>query len=159
MFSTEAACSKINGKLRWMTPCVVIGIIVLVLVGSVLLGYFTGRKTAMMKRREGYRTATNVGAHAGPYPDVFTMYKADWCPHCQKCKPEWDKMEQNLQAKGVPVTTKVVDADASKTEVKEAGVEAFPTMIMTTSDGSKNTYKGPRKAAEMEKWVEGMISK
>lgn len=64
--------------------------------------------------------------------------KADWCGHCKKAAPEFDKLlaASPLTLKdGSKVTVKVLDADKHKEEVSKLKVKGFPTVLFT--DGAK----------------------
>jgi len=72
--------------------------------------------------------------------------KADWCGHCKKAAPEFDKLvaASPLTLKdGSKVTVKVLDADQNKEEVSKLKVKGFPTVLF--ADGAKmREHPGPR---------------
>jgi thiol-disulfide isomerase/thioredoxin len=64
--------------------------------------------------------------------------KADWCGHCKKAAPEFDKLvaASPLTLKdGSKVTVKVLDADQHKEEVSKLKVKGYPTVLF--NDGGK----------------------
>lgn len=72
--------------------------------------------------------------------------KADWCGHCKKAAPEFNKL---LSASpitlrdGSKATVKILDADKDKSEVSQYNVKGFPTVLIV--DGGITTeYPGPR---------------
>jgi len=72
--------------------------------------------------------------------------KADWCGHCKKAAPEFDKLmaAAPLTLKdGSKVTVKVLDADQNKEEVSKLKIKGYPTILIM--DGANTTeYPGPR---------------
>lgn len=72
-----------------------------------------------------------------------TLYYADWCGHCQKFKPEWQQVKEQLDKRGISHAE--FEADRNSKEVQKAGIRGFPT-IMIEKDGVKFEHKGPRSA-------------
>lgn len=70
-------------------------------------------------------------------------YGMEGCPHCIRFNPEWEKFETDAKQAGI--VTQKYDARKDADKVKEAGVEGFPTVIIT-KEGSSYTYEGARKA-------------
>ena len=72
----------------------------------------------------------------------LVLFYADWCGHCKKVKPEWEKAEK--KAKG-----NMIKIDCSGKEGKSAdlmakyNVEGFPTIIVF-QDGEPTEYDGGR---------------
>jgi thioredoxin-like negative regulator of GroEL len=91
------------------------------------------------------------------YPEVFTMFKVDWCPHCNKAAPEWEAMKDEVKATGLPVKVHEVDGDAAPGAVKQAGVSAFPTMIYKKGNNEVK-YDGPRDAQSLTNFVKQMVA-
>lgn len=72
--------------------------------------------------------------------------KADWCGHCRKAAPEFEKLRQASPislADGRKAVVEILDADQNKKEVAELGVKGFPT-IMVMKGGQKHEYPGER---------------
>lgn len=88
--------------------------------------------------------------------DVFVVFYAPWCPHCQtfvlhngKGNPEEAPLEifyKNIKASGADKTLDVVRFDVSAD--REAGlpkgfeVQHIPTMYMASADGKKTPFSG-----------------
>ncbi len=83
---------------------------------------------------------------------TLVLYFAPWCGHCKALKPEWEKLEKT-GVKGV--TIRKVNADESPEEIKEAGVDGFPTIIFY-NNGKKQLYSGERTAEAISKWASGL---
>lgn len=72
--------------------------------------------------------------------------KADWCGHCKKAAPEFNKLlsASPITLKdGSKATVKILDADRDKSEISQYKVKGFPTVLIV--DGGVTTeYPGPR---------------
>jgi len=75
--------------------------------------------------------------------------KAEWCGHCKKAAPEFNKL---LSASpitlndGSKATVKILDADKDKSEIGQYKVKGYPTVLVV--DGGQTTeYPGPRTAS------------
>jgi len=64
------------------------------------------------------------------------MYYADWCPHCQSAKPEWDEFKSDVGSvrNGHNVVIKKVECEKEKDVCKAAKVEGYPTIIFKCGD-------------------------
>jgi thiol-disulfide isomerase/thioredoxin len=85
---------------------------------------------------------------AGEGPTVM-IFKADWCGHCKKAAPEFQRLAAGPLALsgGRSATVKVLDADADKEEMKKYNVRGFPTILIingsdTTEYPGERTYDG-----------------
>jgi protein disulfide-isomerase A6 len=79
----------------------------------------------------------------------IVICKADWCGHCKKAAPEFNKL---LSASpitlndGSKATVKILDADKDKSEISKYKVKGFPTVLVV--DGGQTTeYPGDRTAS------------
>jgi len=71
--------------------------------------------------------------------------KADWCGHCKKAAPEFDKMASSPMTlkNGSNVDVQILDADKDKEDLKKYTVKGFPTILIV--DGANQTeYPGER---------------
>lgn len=76
----------------------------------------------------------------------FVLFYADWCPHCQAIKSDWNKLEKEMNGQsvnGVKVNVKKVHCPDNETSCKANQVESYPTIILFT-DGQQNEYSGGR---------------
>ncbi len=93
---------------------------------------------------------------------TFYFFNVDWCGHCKRAKPEWDKfaslLDKSNQAEfnGKKVELRSVNCEGSEEEQalgKEYGVEGFPTFILQKGN-QKIDYDGPRTFEDMKEWLE-----
>jgi thiol-disulfide isomerase/thioredoxin len=90
--------------------------------------------------------------------DTFTMFYADWCPHCKTVKPEfksWGAEKGSVQVNGKTVFVNMLEADApgTKEKMNEAGVKGFPTFMLFKSNGQKVEFDGDRTPSGWESWL------
>jgi thiol-disulfide isomerase/thioredoxin len=118
-----------------------IGAVVVGLLGLVMfyaLGGTFGRGLF-----EGFRS----GGGAAPDVDSFTMYYADWCPHCQTAKPEFTDLVKKGYTElknGKRCYFYMVNPDTEPEQVKGKKIAGFPTFLLETTDGKTVEYKGER---------------
>lgn len=69
----------------------------------------------------------------------ITFFYTNWCGHSKKAMPEWEKFEETLKASSVFGGTKViphrVDAEADVPTATLYDIQAYPTVLLETSDG------------------------
>jgi thiol-disulfide isomerase/thioredoxin len=59
--------------------------------------------------------------------------KADWCGHCKKAAPEFDKLKSASPISlknGTKATVKILDADQDKSEISKYKVRGYPTILI-----------------------------
>ncbi len=110
-----------------------ISILAILLILLVLLRFFHNR------RLEGFEGKSRS----------VVICKAEWCGHCKKAAPEFNKL---LSASpitlndGTKATVKILDADKDKSEISQYKVKGYPTVLVV--DGGQTTeYPGPRTAS------------
>jgi len=85
---------------------------------------------------------------SGPAPamNTFTMYYADWCPHCQTVKPEFTEFSNRgpIEVGGKKCQIMLVDAAKNPEAAKGKPVKGFPTFLLETTDGKILEYQGER---------------
>jgi len=87
--------------------------------------------------REGFEGGNDVSV---------IICKADWCGHCQKAAPEFEKLMKASPlslSNGKKATVTMLDADKDKAALAPYQVRGFPT-ILIMKDGEKTEYPGPR---------------
>ena len=88
---------------------------------------------------------------SGPAPamNTFTMYYADWCPHCQTVKPEFTEFSNRgtIEVGGKKCQIMLVDAAKNPDAAKGKPVKGFPTFLLETTEGKILEYQGERNTA------------
>jgi thioredoxin 1 len=89
------------------------------------------------------------GFEGGAASKSVVICKADWCGHCKKAAPEFQKL---LAASpitlndGSKATVKILDADKDKAEVGKYNIRGFPT-VLVVNGGQTVEYPGERTQA------------
>ena len=69
---------------------------------------------------------------------------ADWCGHCTRFKPTWEKIETfSKKNGGFDVQAMNVDDEVNKPFIHQYGVNSFPTLLIF-SDGKFMKYQEDR---------------
>ncbi len=91
-------------------------------------------------RREGFVDTPNAGA------PVFTLYYADWCPHCKTVKPAFQEFAKNgfVSVAGQNVKVRMVEQSQNPEEITKKGIKGFPTFMLETADGKTYEHTGDR---------------
>jgi thiol-disulfide isomerase/thioredoxin len=84
---------------------------------------------------------------AGP---LVVICKADWCGHCKKAAPEFQKLTSASPialSNGTQASVKILDADQDKEEIKKYNVRGYPSILIvngsdTTEYPGERTYDG-----------------
>lgn len=70
----------------------------------------------------------------------LTMFYTEWCGFSQKAMPEWAKLEQKLGGDGYFGKTHLnmvkVDAEKDQKTASLYGINAYPTVVLETQEGS-----------------------
>ena len=79
---------------------------------------------------------------------AFVAFKAPWCGHCKKLKPEWDQLAQD-----VDILVAEVDCTVEKTLCADQGVQGYPTIKWSDGYGW-NKYTQARDYQALVAFVE-----
>jgi thiol-disulfide isomerase/thioredoxin len=92
----------------------------------------------------------NFNQFGGSENTTISLYKADWCGHCKRFIPEWEKLKKAAESiEGLTVKTCDDKNNASEiAELKNKGLfHGYPTIIITKSTDEE--YDGPRTASDI----------
>jgi len=71
------------------------------------------------------------------------FFYADWCPHCKRAKPEWEKFKLDYNGKEVgyyKISCESIDCtEGDNPQIQEFSVDGYPTIIML-KDNKKVNY-------------------
>jgi thiol-disulfide isomerase/thioredoxin len=120
-------------------------LILILLVGVSLLMYirYYHPSTSGFGGFEGFESAP-----------TFTMYYADWCPHCKTLKPvfkDWSKKGSTV-VDGKTVFLEMVEVDTNPEKVKGKPVKGYPTLLLE-KNGKFTEFDGDRTPAGWESWL------
>jgi thiol-disulfide isomerase/thioredoxin len=76
------------------------------------------------------------------------FFHTDWCGHCQKAMPEWEKLEAGPTTFGNTTVSFVrVNAEKDRTTADLYQVDAYPTVKLETSTSLYDYNRAPTAAA------------
>lgn len=93
--------------------------------------------------REGFAAAPSDAA-------TFTMYYADWCPHCKTVKPVFANFagSGSVDVGGTTVFVEMVEAEQDPSKIPEGKVKGYPTFLFKKAGSSEVIeYQGERDPA------------
>jgi thiol-disulfide isomerase/thioredoxin len=118
-----------------------------ILVGVVVVLILASLANVFLKRRSmsGFGSAQGF-ANPTATENSFTMYYADWCPHCQQAKPEFQQLisQGDVTVGGKKCKVRMISPEENPDAVRGKDIKGFPTFLLETTDGQQVEYKGPR---------------
>ena len=90
-----------------------------------------------------------------PAMNTFTMYYADWCPHCKTIKPEFTEFSKSgsITVGSTNCQIRLIDAAKNPDAAKGKPVKGFPTFLLETTDGKMVEYQGERNTEGWLKFI------
>lgn len=106
--------------------------------------------------KEGFLDYGPADLTVGNNEIALALFHADWCGHCKRFMPEWQKAKaqlNNTRTKNGKLI-KCVDIESKNEEVmKQHGVDSYPT-IMIITENSKVVFNGERNVNSLKEFVE-----
>ena len=117
----------------------------------IVIGAVVAVALYVYKRRGGIQGFQNPSSSSPVSENTFTMYYADWCPHCQAAKPEFKELvDKGYIGEGkARCKVKMVGLEDNPEAMKAAGdkIKGFPTFLLETPGGQTYEYQGERNTA------------
>jgi thiol-disulfide isomerase/thioredoxin len=119
-----------------------IGILLIVVIVYMLIKRFIFR--------ESFQNSSPSASPSASSTATIMFFSADWCPHCQKAKPEWQAVKSKMDGTSVKGNTLVfteVDCTAkppsadTQALMTKYGVQGFPTIVLV-KNGTPTTLEG-----------------
>lgn len=78
--------------------------------------------------------------------DTFTLYYADWCPHCKAVKPAFEEWAKNgfVSVAGRNIKVRMVQPEKEPEKAAGKEIKGYPTFMLETADGKSVEYQGDR---------------
>jgi protein disulfide-isomerase A6 len=95
-----------------------------------------------------------------PNQNTFTMYYADWCGHCKKIKPEFEKFMKSgpINVNGKSCEIRMISPEKEPDAAAGKPIRGFPTFLMETTDGQVVEYKGDRSTKGFLEFINKSLS-
>jgi thiol-disulfide isomerase/thioredoxin len=87
----------------------------------------------------------------------FTMYYADWCPHCKTALPEFQKLGSTMTIGGTSVVLQALEEQQIPPEMKDK-IKGYPTIQLVKPDGSVMEYSGDRTATGFQQFLQQTLA-
>ena len=82
------------------------------------------------------------------------FFHTDWCGHCQKAMPEWEKLESGPKQFGnTEVSFIRVNAEKDRKTADLYEINAYPTIKLETSTGLYTYSEGPPTAEKLTNYL------
>ena len=100
--------------------------------------------------QEGFVDTPNKGA------DTFTLYYAEWCPHCKSIKPAFEEWAKNgfVTVAGRNIKVSMVQPEKEPEKAKGVKIKGYPTFVLQTAEGKTVEYEGDRTPEGYIKFLE-----
>lgn len=83
---------------------------------------------------------------------TLLLFHADWCGHCQRLMPNFDKFARNINRNKLNIIK--FNADNDQQYIKSFGINGFPTILLHEPKTNKFlTYNGDRTITDFVKFV------
>jgi thiol-disulfide isomerase/thioredoxin len=140
--------------MEWTTKSVVILVVAVIL--SVILIYMLFRKAPKETyEKEQQHVAVEEKPESKSDGSIFLFY-GDFCGHCQKMKPEWEKLKSML-----PESIHVYEMESKDPNMAQFGIKGFPTIRLYRGEPSPTgqgiDYTGNRTAADILHFIESNL--
>jgi thiol-disulfide isomerase/thioredoxin len=105
---------------------------------------------------------SNQSGNVGNGEVIIYLFYADWCPHCTKAKPEWEKFKGVYDKKDYNgYKIKCVDVNCTEETssnfqiIQKYNIDSYPTLKME-KDGSQIDFDSKITNDSLEKFI-GMV--
>lgn len=128
-----------SGLLKDKKKLIIILVVLVIFIG--LAYYVYNNHVAPKLNPDFVANKELVQEESGSDAELYLFY-TEWCPHCKKAKPIWQKLKSDYEGKtinGVNVYFKEVDCDKDEKTADDFNVEGYPT-IKLVKDGQVIEY-------------------
>ena len=89
------------------------------------------------------------------------FFTADWCPHCKRAKPEWDKFVESYNGKDVgfyKIVTEEIDcSNGENPKIQEYSIDGYPTLIMIKDKDQRINFDAKITDANLTSFVNNVL--
>jgi thiol-disulfide isomerase/thioredoxin len=89
------------------------------------------------------------------------IFTADWCPHCKRAKPEWDKFAASYNDKEVGdyiIKTQLVDCtDGDSPLIQQYGIDGYPTVLLIKDENQRVDYDAKINESSLSEFIKSVL--
>ncbi len=115
---------------------------------------FVVRKKYLVK--EGFESKPSAFNNDVKEGEKVALIYADWCGHCKKFKPTWDKVSKEVNKDNEKKMIKLNLGENTKENedlMKKYNVDGFPTILKLSNGSIKEVYSGARDEKSLKSFV------
>ncbi len=120
------------------------------------------------KNTNDYKKKKKVKPQTKKNKEMYVvLFYADWCPHCQHMKPEWEELkhayENNINVKLIDIESNdsnkndIIEELNKKVNPNNIMIDGYPT-ILSVDGNEVDYYRGERTANMMGGWIRGKMT-
>ena len=104
---------------------------------------------------EGFTDGSSASGSAS-IKDSFTLYYAEWCPHCKAVKPAFSKWAKDgfVSIGGKNITLSMVEPEKEPEKAKGKTIKGYPTLLLEKTNGETVEFEGERTPEGYAKFLE-----
>lgn len=112
-----------------------------------------------MKNSNALISGSDIASRLNPSKGecVVALFYADWCPHCVRFKPHFERVMGELNGQkgkgGKKLRLELVDCVANADLGKKYDVSGYPTVKILGDDGTQTEYGGERTYEGLRKYL------
>lgn len=80
---------------------------------------------------------------------VFLHY-VDWCPHCTRMKPVWQRIKSDMAANGI---SNIIFSEVDESVTPTPGINMYPTVLLVDAGGKLHKYIGGPDYNSLRTWI------
>ena len=136
-------------------------LIVIMSIIFIIAGYL-GYKWFVQSTVENLGTADLANDNNREGDAELIFFFADWCPHCNRAKPEWDNFKNSFNNKKVGLfNLTCTDVDCSEGNsplIQEYSIDGYPTVILK-KDGERIDYDASISEDNLQQFITQFLEK
>ncbi len=105
------------------------------------------------------KTASDFNTHTKKGYWVV-LYYANWCPHCQMMKPEWNKFTEQMKSNQDINVAEIESEYLDKVDPShKSNIAGFPSIISCNNGKKITDFSGPRTSQEITSFANNNVVK
>lgn len=158
----------VNAFLNYIRPFTRYAWIFFIIFMFITVAYYGYKRFASSKIDNSKYSDVANAEHRGYNADIY-FFHVDWCPHCKKAAPEWEKFRSEYNGKtvnGYTIVTHDIDCTEDKMEnenqnvaemIKKFDIQGYPTVKLTTDNGKTIDFESKITKNSLETFVNNVL--